>query len=78
MPDYAMPWQEMLPRITAPTLLIYGQPGHGGIVTPELAAEAQRINANIRSVEIPNAGHNTRRENFDDYLAAVRGFLAEA
>lgn len=77
MPDDAAPWQDALANITAPTLLIYGQPGHGGIVTPDLAAEAQRINANIRTVEIPGAGHNTRRENFEAYLAAVRAFLSE-
>lgn len=77
MPDYALPWQDTLANITVPTLLIYGQPGHGGIVTPELAAEAKRINRNIRSVEIPKAGHNTRRENFEAYLAAVQAFLAE-
>ena len=70
-------WQVTLANIFAPTLLIYGQPGHGGIVTPDLAAEAQRINPNIQSAEIPTAGHNTRRENFADYLAAVRAFLAK-
>jgi len=78
MPEEVLPWQHTLAQISVPTLLIYGQPGHGGIVTPELAAEAQQINPNIRSVEIPKAGHNTRRENFDAYLAAVRAFLAEA
>jgi hypothetical protein len=36
-----------------------------------------RINPGIRAVQIPNAGHNTRRENFTGYLAAVRGFLGE-
>ena len=77
MPDYRRPWPVTLANIFAPTLLIYGQPGHGGIVTPDLAAEAQRINPNIQSVEIPKAGHNTRRENFADYLAAVRAFLAK-
>lgn len=77
MPDYRVPWQDTFAAITAPTLLIHGDPTLGGIVTPELAAEAQRINPNIRPVQITGAGHNTRRENFADYLAAVRGFLSE-
>lgn len=77
MPEYRMPWQDTFAAITAPTLLIHGDPALGGIVTPELAAEAQRLNPNIRPVQIAGAGHNTRRENFADYLAAVRGFLEE-
>ena len=76
MPDYRTPWQDTLAAITAPTLLIHADPALGGIVTPELADEANRLNSNIRTTQIPNAGHNTRRENFTDYLAAVRGFLA--
>ena len=76
MPDYRLPWQDTFAAITAPTLLIHADPALGGIVTPGLAEEARRINPNIRTVQIPNAGHNTRRENFADYLAAVRGFLA--
>ena len=77
MPDYRTPWQETLSAITAPTLLIHADPARGGIVTPELAEEARRLNLNIRTVQIPSAGHNTRRENFVDYLAAVRAFLAK-
>ena len=77
MPDYRIPWQDTFAAITAPTLLIHADPALGGIVTPELAEEAKQLNPNIRTVQIPHAGHNTRRENFADYLAAVRGFLAE-
>ena len=77
MPDYRTPWQETFAAITAPTLLIHADPALGGLVTPELADEATRINPGIRAVQIPNAGHNTRRENFTGYLAAVRGFLGE-
>lgn len=74
-PLYLQPWQDTLARIEAPTLLIHGEPGFGGVVTPELAAEARALNPLIQDVEIPRAGHNIRRENFPDYLAAVRGFL---
>jgi len=77
MPDYRTPWQETFAAITAPTLLIHADPALGGLVTPELAEEARGLNPSIRTVQIPNAGHNTRRENFSDYLAAVRGFLGE-
>lgn len=70
------PWQAYMTRITAPILLIYGQPGFGGLVTPQLARQAQALNPQIRAVQIKAAGHNTRRDNLSDYLAAVQGFLA--
>lgn len=78
MPSYDAPWQDAIARITAPTLLIYGEQDRGGMVTPAIAAEAAALNPCIRPVQIRGAGHNIRRENFPDYLSAVRGFLVEA
>jgi N-formylmaleamate deformylase len=77
MPDYAIPWQELLTGIAAPTLLIYGESERGGLVSREIAAEATRINPNIRAVQIRGAGHNIRRENFHGFIAAVKEFLSE-
>lgn len=77
MPDYAIPWQVSLAGIAAPTLLIYGESERGGLVSRQVAAEAIRINPNIRAVQIRGAGHNIRRENLHDYIAAVREFLSE-
>ena len=68
-------WQETIDKISVPTLLIHGDAEHGGIVTPEIAREAEAINRWITSVKIPNAGHNIRRENFDDYIRCVVDFL---
>jgi len=75
MPAYRTSWQDSIARITAPTLLLYGDRARGGIVTPEIADEAKALNPNIRTVQIAGSGHNIRRENFADYLAAVRTFL---
>ena len=75
MPSYAASWQDSVAGITAPTLLIYGEPGLGGMITPALANEATAINSNIRPVQISGAGHNVRRENFLAFLLAVRAFL---
>jgi N-formylmaleamate deformylase len=75
MPDYRTRWQDSIARITAPTLLMYGEPGRGGIVTAEVAEEARAINSNVSAIQITGAGHNIRRENFADFLAAVRVFL---
>lgn len=69
------PWQELVPKITCPTLLITSDPERGGIVTPEVAAEARRLNPRISVVRISGAGHEIRREQFDAFISAVRGFL---
>jgi pimeloyl-ACP methyl ester carboxylesterase len=74
-PSFAAPWQQHFAALTAPTLLICGEPERGGMVTPALAAEAEALNPLIRAVHIAGAGHNIRRENFADYLATVRAFL---
>jgi pimeloyl-ACP methyl ester carboxylesterase len=75
MPVYHQPWQKSIVAITAPTLLIHGDPVLGSLVTPEIAEEALSLNRNFRAVRVCGAGHNTRRENFADYLSAVRAFL---
>ncbi|UVO55296.1 alpha/beta fold hydrolase [Sphingomonas sp. SUN039] len=77
LPEFATPWQQDFAAITAPTLLICGEPDRGGMVTPALASEAEALNANIRTVRIERAGHNIRRENFADYVTAVRAFLRD-
>lgn len=75
MPDYRSPWQESLRAILDPTLLIHGVPARGGIVTPAIADEACALNPHISAVQIPDAGHNIRRENFPAFLAVVLAFL---
>ncbi len=72
MPRFATPWREALKRITAPTLLLYGD---AGLVTEDIAAEAHRLNGAVVTVRIPAAGHNIRREKFPDYLSAMSRFL---
>lgn len=76
-PTWLLPWQATIEAITAPTLLLYGEPERGGIVTPQIADEAMRLNPRIQAIQIKNAGHNIRRENFEDFLAAVRAFLRD-
>jgi pimeloyl-ACP methyl ester carboxylesterase len=76
-PLYTQPWQRTLARIRVPTLLIHGEAARGSLVTPEIANEATALNPHLRAVQIRDAGHNIRRENFSDYLAAVQEFLAD-
>ena len=70
-------WQEVVPAIACPTLLITADAGQGGIVTPEVARMAAETNAHIAATHIPGTGHHVRFENYHAYRAAVEAFLAE-
>ncbi len=75
MPSDVSPWQATIGGITVPTLLIHGEAELGSLISPEIAAQAVALNPAITAVRISGAGHNVRRENFTDYVAAVRAFL---
>ena len=68
-------WDDLVPMLACPTLLVTGDPALGAIVTSDLAARVCGINPQIDHVHIADAGHNIRRENFAHFLFAVRGFL---
>ena len=69
-------WEELVPRIGCPALLVSGDPAQGGIVTPGLAAIVCAANPHFRHAHIPGTGHNIRRDDFDAYIQLVRAFLA--
>jgi pimeloyl-ACP methyl ester carboxylesterase len=70
------PWQDIVSKISCPTLLITADPDKA-IVTPEIAQQAVAMNASIRWVRIEGAGHNIRREQFEAFVQAVTEFLSE-
>jgi pimeloyl-ACP methyl ester carboxylesterase len=69
-------WPELLQRVQRPLLLITSDPDRGSIVTPEVAAEAQRLMPSLKVVRLEGAGHNIRREQYDRFVSCVREFLA--
>jgi pimeloyl-ACP methyl ester carboxylesterase len=71
------PWQSIVLNLNCPTLLITGDPSLGSIVTQKLTKEAVEINPKVRAVQIPNAGHSIRRDNFESYKSHVVAFLSE-
>ncbi len=68
-------WREVAGKIRCPVLLLRSDPDKGGIVTESVALEASRTWNDSQVVHIPNAGHNIRREQFEQYLDAVIRFL---
>ena len=72
----AAPWREVISRIECPILLITGDPERGAIVTPEAAQEAAQLWKHGELVHIIGAGHNIRRDRYDETMAVVRAFLS--
>jgi pimeloyl-ACP methyl ester carboxylesterase len=72
------PWQDIVPRIVCPILLVTGDPELGAIVTPEVAQEVTALWRKGKVSHIGGAGHNIRREQFEKYIEAVTAFLGEA
>lgn len=68
-------WGPIVDAITCPTLLLHGEAEHGGLVTTEVAARVAARNPHITTDAIAGAGHNIRREQFEQYLDTVSGFL---
>jgi pimeloyl-ACP methyl ester carboxylesterase len=74
-PAAGVDWKLVLSQITCPALLITADPALGSIVTEESARALQARLPQLKIAHIPGAGHNIRREQFEAYLAAVRGFV---
>jgi pimeloyl-ACP methyl ester carboxylesterase len=69
-------WQHVLPQISCPALLMTADPERGAGVTDERAREMQAIIPQLQVAHIAGAGHNIRREQFEQFIAVVRPFLA--
>ena len=63
-----------LPRIACPTLVVRGT--ETDLLTPETARQMVDTLPQGELVEIPRAGHMVFEDNPDDFIAAVKGWLA--
>jgi N-formylmaleamate deformylase len=70
-------WRDAVRKIACPTLVVTADPALGAIVSPEVVQEAVRLNPRLQVAHIPGAGHSIRREQFELYVEAVKGFLGE-
>jgi len=68
-------WQEAAAGLEPPTLLLTGDPALGAIVTPAVASTIAESNPLIQVHNIAGAGHNIRRDRFEEYMQVVRDFL---
>ena len=68
-PDYT----QLVRAIAVPSLLVIGGPG--GVVSPEVAAELQRLNPRLQVVQIPEAGHGLHYDQPERFADIVKSFL---
>ena len=64
-----------LSGVKCPVLLITGDTERGAIVSPDDATHLQNLIPQIQVAHIADASHNIRRDEFDEYMVAVRSFL---
>ena len=69
------PWQAIVPAIQCPTLLVTGDEQRGAMVTEALRREIDAGYEPIQTHQLEGAGHNIRREAFEEFVALVRSFL---
>ena len=70
-------WDDLLPRITCPALLITADTALGAMVDADGETRLRELIPRLQVVRLDNAGHNVRREQFDAYMQPVRDFLAQ-
>jgi len=71
-------YEDLLPRITCPALLVRGEPELGGVVD-EADAERQRaLFPHLSVVQVPGVGHSIHGQQPEAFATAVRDFLRTA
>jgi pimeloyl-ACP methyl ester carboxylesterase len=71
-------WRGLIDGIRCPALLITGDPERGALVTPEEAHGLQAWLPQLRTVQIPGAGHSIHRDQSAAFQHAVRHFVLQA
>jgi pimeloyl-ACP methyl ester carboxylesterase len=70
-------YEELIPEIRCPTLLVTAEDGLVSEEVAKHAAELWKSESPFRWVRIKGAGHNIRREQFPAFYKAVTDFLNE-
>jgi len=68
-PDY----MQVVSAVEIPSLLVIGGPA--GVVSPEVAADLQRLNPRLQVEQIPEAGHGLPYDQPERFALVVKSFL---
>ena len=66
---------EHVGKISCPTLLFTADNSLGAILKPKEASELGQVIPNFEHINIPDAGHNIHREQYQIYMQALNTFL---
>ncbi len=80
MPFDLPPFEEVIPKITCPILLITANPALGGVLPQKIAKKASELwttTHQSRWVYLEDSGHNIRREHFSFFCKEISRFLKE-
>ncbi|GHO43792.1 alpha/beta fold hydrolase [Ktedonospora formicarum] len=77
LPWRQTPWIDIVARIICPTLIVTADQKRGAIVGEATISEILKANPRCQIINIEQAGHNIRRERFDDYMHHADHFLKE-
>jgi pimeloyl-ACP methyl ester carboxylesterase len=67
---------EAVAALDLPILLLGADPEHSPLVPPALGASLAEMNPNIEFHTVPNGSHSMHRDEFDQFMRLVLGFLA--
>ena len=68
-PDY----MQVVSAIEVPSLLVIG--GSAGVVSPDVAADLQRLNLRLQVEQIPEGGHGLQYDQPERFAVVVKSFL---
>ncbi|MDP6514271.1 MAG: alpha/beta hydrolase [SAR202 cluster bacterium] len=67
--------EDLLPRISAPVLMIQGDPERGGLLNDSEAERMQSLLGDCTFVKMPGSGHEPHNRQTDKFLEISRGFF---
>ena len=70
-------WDELLPRITCPALVITADLSRGAALTPTGVDALKALVPQLQVKHIEGAGHSIRREQFAQYMQVLQNYLSE-
>ena len=66
-------YMQVVSAIEVPSLLVIG--GSAGVVSPDVAADLQRLNPRLQVEQIPEAGHGLQYDQPERFAVVVKSFL---
>ncbi|MBI9048213.1 MAG: alpha/beta hydrolase [Anaerolineaceae bacterium] len=68
-------WQELVPKIKCPGLLMTGDQQKGALLKADTAEEMKAYWKNLETAHFSDAGHSIHRESYRDFLSVLDPFL---